>query len=199
MCWAGAGRVTLGGRGASSDLEDHPFGRGENPRDYYGKRPMGDGGVAYAFHPPLVRSLYFRLTRLGGSEALIAVDGTPGVRVAALDHLRLVVDAASDDALGFAKVYEVVRGARLGVRTAPGATVVARYAYRSDAGRSRVYQKTAVADASGAAKLVLPYSSERADLGHDARWSIESDGRTRELAVAERDVQDGRELSVTLE
>lgn len=174
-------------------------GRGENPRDYYGKEPMGDGGFAYVFRAPLVQSMYFRLTRLGGSEARVAVAGTVGESVLALDHLRLVVDAASDDALGFAKVYEVVPGAELMVRTTPGAQVVARYPYRSDAGRARVYQKTALADASGTARLVLPYSSERADLGHTARWSIESGGRTRELEVAESDVVGGRELAVTLE
>jgi hypothetical protein len=127
------------------------------------------------------------------------VDGTVGESVPALDHLRLVVDAASDDALGFVKVYEVVSGAELVVRTAPRAPVVARYAYRSAAGRSRTYEKSALADATGVARIVLPYSSERADLGQSARWSIASGGRTLELVVAERDVQDGRELSVTFE
>jgi len=174
-------------------------GRGENPRDYYGKEQLGDGGFAYQFRSPLVQSLYFRLTRLGGSEARLAVAGTTGESVRALDRLRLVIDAASDDALGFAKVYEVVPGATLVVRTTPGGEVAARYAWRSDAGRARTYQKSVVAGPDGTARLVLPYSSERPDLGQTARWTIESGGRTAEIGVAEDDVRGGRELSVTLE
>jgi len=174
-------------------------GRGENPRDWYGKEPLPDGGVAYVLRPPLLRSMYHRLTRLAGSEARLSLAGDGDVTVPALDHLRLMVDAARDDAIGFAKVYEVVAGAVLVVRTTPGAEVVARYAWRSDAGRERVYQKTARADGAGEARIVLPYSSERADVGHTSRWSIASGGRTVERMVAEADVRGGRELAVTFE
>lgn len=174
-------------------------GRGENPRDWYGKEPLPDGGVAYAFRPPLLRSMYHRLTRLAGSEARIVLAGDGELTVPALDHLRLMVDAARDDASGFAKVYEVVPGAVLVVRTAPRAEVVARYAWRSDAGRERIYEKSARADDAGDARIVLPYSSERADVGHTSRWSITSGGRTIERMVAEAEVRGGRELSVTFE
>ena len=173
-------------------------GRGESPRDYYGRSETADGMV-YTFRPPLLRSMYFRLTRLGGAQVeLTAEDGTTEI-VPALDHLRLVIDATSDDEIGFAKVYQVVRGATVVVHADPGAQVVARYAYTSDAGRQRVYEQTAVADAHGDARLVLPYSSERPDLGQAAAWSIESAGRRGELRPAERDVLDGRELRLSLD
>ena len=173
-------------------------GRGESPRDYYGRSETADGMV-YTFRPPLLRSMYFRLTRLGGAQLeLTAEDGTTEI-VPALDHLRLVIDATSDDEIGFAKVYQVVRGATVVVHADPGAQVVARYAYTSDAGRQRVYEQTAVADAHGDARLVLPYSSERPDLGQAAAWSIESAGRRGELRPAERDVLDGRELRLSLD
>ncbi|MBY0278088.1 hypothetical protein K2Z84_22365 [Candidatus Binatia bacterium] len=173
-------------------------GRGENPRDWYGREPLADGGVAYVFRLPLLRSSYFRLTRVAGSEATVAVPGGPSETVPALRGLRLVVDATSDDATGFVKVYEVVPGLSLRVRTTPGATVVARYEWRSDVGRARAYVQSAVADAAGEAILSLPYSSERPDLGHVSSWRIEAGGATRELQVAEADVRSGHEQAITL-
>jgi len=174
-------------------------GRGENPRDYYAKQQTKDG-VTYVFQPPLVRSLYLRLTRLGGSEVkLPAAAGAAAETVPALDHLRLVLDSANDDEIGFPKAYQVVRGADLVVHGAREGTVRARYAYRSDAGRERVYEKTVAGDARGEARIVLPYSSERPDLGQTSPWLIESAGRTRELRVAERDVLEGRALDITLD
>jgi hypothetical protein len=104
----------------------------------------------------------------------------------------------SDDAIGFAKVYEVVRGLRLRVQTTPGARVVARYEWHSDVGRSRVHVQSALADASGEALLSLPYSSERPDLGHTSSWRIGVGETTRELEVAEADVRAGREQTITL-
>lgn len=168
-------------------------GRGENPRDWYGKAPTPDG-VIYTFEPPLLRSLYARLTRFGGSEVpLERPDGTTEV-IPALDHLRLVVDSASDDQIGHVKVWERVPGATLVLRGAPGAEVRLRYAWRSDAGRARTYEKTVRLDASGEARVVLPYSSERPDLGQSSAWRIESDRATREIRVAEQDVLGGREI-----
>ena len=173
-------------------------GRGENPRDWYGREPLEGGAMAYVFRRPLVRSTYFRLTRLGGSAATVALQDGPSESVPAMPGLRLVIDSGSDDAIGFAKVYEVVPGATVRVRTAPGTAVVARYSWRSDAGRSRVHEQTAVADDAGEAVLALPYSSERPDLGQTSAWRIEAGGATRELRVTEDDVRAGRERTVTL-
>ena len=173
-------------------------GRGENPRDWYGREPLADGGMAYVLRRPLVRSTYFRLTRLAGSAATVALQDGPAESVPAVPGLRLVIDSGSDDAIGFAKVYEVVPGAVLRVRAAPGTSVVVRYEWRSDAGRSRVHEQRAVADDTGEAVLSLPYSSERPDLGQTSAWRVAANGTARELHVAEADVRAGRELTVTL-
>lgn len=173
-------------------------GRGEDPRAWYGREPLADGDVAYVFRLPLLRSSYFRLTRVAGSEATVAVPDGPSEIVPALRGLRLVIDAASDDVSGFVKVYEVVPGLALRVRTTSGTTVVARYEWRSDVGRARVHVQSAVADAAGDAVLSLPYSSERPDLGHVSSWRIEAGGATRELQVAEADVRSGHEQTITL-
>ena len=173
-------------------------GRGENPREWYSREPLADGSVAYGFRGPLVRSTYFRLTRLAGSEATVVTSDGVSETVPAARGLRLVIDSARDDEIGFAKVYEVVRGASLRVRTAPGATVVARYEWRSDAGRSRTHEQSAVADAAGEAVLSLPYSSDRPDLGHASAWRITAGGATRELRVSDEDVRAGNERTVTL-
>lgn len=174
-------------------------GRGEDPRTYYGREALLDGRIAYAFRLPLIETAYFRLTRLAGSEATVATGGAEPQHVSAMRGLRLVIDSASDDAIGFAKVYEVVPGARVRVQASPGATVVARYEFRSDAGRRRAYEQSARADADGVALLELPYSSERPDLGQTSAWRITADDASTELRVAEDDVRTGRERTVTLE
>jgi asparagine N-glycosylation enzyme membrane subunit Stt3 len=173
-------------------------GRGDNPRRWYLREMLADGDIAYVFQLPLLHSTYFRLTSLVGSEATVTVPDGPSEMVPAIRGLRLVIDAARDDAIGFVKVYEVVPGMRLRVRTSPGARVVARYAWRSDVGRQRTYVQSAVADPSGDASLSLPYSSERPDLGHTSPWRIGVGESTRELTIAEADVRAGREQTITL-
>ena len=74
----------------------------------------------------------------------------------------------------------------------------ARYAWTSDAGRERQYLATAVADDRGEARLLLPYSSERPDLGQQAPWKIGGLGREVDVAIDEAAVRDGRELRLDL-
>ncbi|MFN8600133.1 MAG: STT3 domain-containing protein [Candidatus Binatia bacterium] len=173
-------------------------GRGENPRDWYGKEVLPDGGVSYPVRAPLARSTYFRLTKLAGSAARVSLPGGDTVDIPAVPGLRLVIDAPRDDGQGFAKVYEVVRGARAVVNAPPGAVVRARYAYTSDAGRERTYETSSVADVSGRAVLELPYSSERPDLGQTSAWRVTSGDRARDVRVTEDDVRTGRERAVDL-
>lgn len=171
-------------------------GRGENPRDWYDKEILSDGGVAYPPRAPLVRSAWFRLTKLAGSAAHVTLPGGETVDVPAVPGMRLVIDAPRDDGPGFAKVYEVVRGARAVVSAPPDAVVGARYAYTSAAGRERVYETSSVADAGGRAVLELPYSSERPDLGQTSAWRLTAGERTRDVRVTEEDVREGRERAV---
>lgn len=172
--------------------------RGENPRAYYGKDPTPDGGVRYTFLPALLRTMYARLTRLAGSEAAIGPGEGPESVVPALGRFRLVLDSASDEAPGFPKAYQVVRGATLVVHGTPGAAVRARYAYGSNAGRPRRWETSAVLDARGEARLTVPYSSERPDLGQASPWIVESNGARREVRVPEAAVVQGGEVHVRL-
>ena len=56
----------------------------------------------------------------------------------------------------------------------------------------------AVAGADGEARLVLPYSSGRADLGQTSPWRIESEGRSKEIPVEEAAVLGGRDLRIEM-
>jgi hypothetical protein len=138
------------------------------------------------------------LTRLAGSEARLERPDGSTETVPALVHLRLVLDSANDDEPGFPKVYVVVRGATVVLYGRPDADVRLRYTYDGVAGRRRVHEKSVRLDAAGVARVVLPYSSERPDLGQTAAWTIESLGSTREIRVAEADVREGRVLEVRL-
>lgn len=172
-------------------------GRGGNPRDWYDRRE-GPAGLEYSVRAPLAHSTWFRLVRLGGAESDVPVAEGRREKVPALGRFRLVVDSAPDGAPGFVQAWEVVPGARLSVRTSPGVEVRASYAWTSDAGRERRYFATAVADDRGDARLLLPYSSERADLGQFSTWRLEIPGHALDLAVEESAVREGRELRVDL-
>ncbi|MFM7737217.1 MAG: STT3 domain-containing protein [Alphaproteobacteria bacterium] len=172
-------------------------GRGGNPRHWYDRR-QGPEGPEYSIRSPLAHSTWFRLARLAGSEAEVPVAEGGTVAIPALDHFRLVVDSERDGAPGFVQAWEVVPGARLAVRSAPGASVRASYEWTSDAGRARRHLVTAVADPDGEAHLVLPYSSARADLGQVSAWRVESEGRTNDLRVDEAAVRGGRDLRLDL-
>lgn len=173
------------------------LGRGENPRDWYDRRP-GPSGLEYPVKAPLARSTWYRLVRLAGSEAEVPTADGGRVTIPALGHFRLVVDSSRDGAAGFVQAWEVVPGARLTVRSTPGTTVHASYDWTSDAGRSRRHLASAVADERGEARLVLPYSSERDDLGQVASWRIRSRERERDLRVGEATVVDGGFLQLDL-
>lgn len=171
------------------------LGRGGNPRDWYDRRATPDGMV-YDYRPPLLHSLWFRLTRLAGAQADVnSADGVAEV-LPALGHFRLVVDSEGDGDPGFVQVWEVVPGARLVVQATPGTRVGVRHAFTSDAGRSRVHSATALADDTGRARFVLPYSSERPDLGQSSNWEVEIGSLRREVHVAEGDVREGRTLEI---
>jgi len=59
------------------------------------------------------------------------------------------------------RLFEIVPGAELEVRAAPGSDVVATLSLLTDGGRKRVYRNAERAGADGRARLVLPYATER--------------------------------------
>ncbi len=171
--------------------------RGGNPREWYDRRE-GPDGPSYSVRAKLAHSTWFRLVRLGGSAGDVPTTDTGSEKVAALDHFRLVVDGERDGMAGFVQAWEVVPGVRLSVRSSPGAEVRASYAWTSDASRPRIHVATARADGRGEARIVLPYSSQREDLGQTSSWRVESDGRDRDLPVGEDAVRGGHELRIDL-
>jgi asparagine N-glycosylation enzyme membrane subunit Stt3 len=101
------------------------------------------------------------------------------------------------------KLFEVVKGAALETRAAPGERVRARIELRTSAGRDFVYRQSARADERGLARLVLPYPtrSDRDDariVRADGAYRIEAGGAGAELEVSEAAVRDGALLTLSL-
>ena len=171
--------------------------RGENPRDYYGTRLDLAGGVEIEPRPPLLRSLYFRLTRWIGSAATLAGGSEREEEIPALEHFRLLLDSADDASRGSIKAFELVPGAELGISGPPGAPLALEYAFTSDTGRDRVYRRTVTLDAGGRAQVRVPYSSARPDLGQVSAWRLTGLGIDQRIPVSERAVRRGERIAVT--
>jgi asparagine N-glycosylation enzyme membrane subunit Stt3 len=153
-------------------------------------------GSRYAFHPEFFDLVPSRLfffdggTRDGigpalGAYRLLAESQTP---VAVLEH----------GAQRF-KLFGVVPGATLRVGGAsPGARISARVGVRTNVGRAFAWTTEAVADASGVARLRVPYATGwNGQVGASA--SQVTDGtRAASVAVPERLVTEGGEVYVEL-
>jgi hypothetical protein len=96
----------------------------------------------------------------------------------------------------FRSIFERVRGARVVVRARPGERVEARATVVSNRGRVFASVRTAVADASGRATLLLPYAAPAAPgaAGLAGPWEVEGAGRRFELLPSDGDVVAGRGL-----
>lgn len=165
--------------------------RGERTDDYYRKTPLPSGDQEIEYQPGLHATLYGRLVLLAGA-------GVEGGAPPALHHFRLMIDAERDHYPGYPKIFERVAGAQLRLRGPPETTYELRYEFVSDAGRNRAVVFEARTDTSGEAELVLPYSSERPDLGHVGRWRIRGPETTREVFVSEDAVVEGHRVDVDL-
>ncbi len=163
--------------------------RGASTRDYYAITRLPTGEQRIEHRPALLRTLYGRLAVLAGAGAEGAAEP--------LRHFRLVVDAQRDHTGGHPRVFERVEGARLRLRGRPGTTYELEYRFVSSAGRERRYAVAVRTDPGGGAEVVLPYSSDRPDLGHDSRWRVTGPGaapvaslRIPEAAVLRGEVLD---------
>lgn len=107
-----------------------------------------------------------------------------------------------DEAEGKApyKLFEFVPGATIELRTEPGAQVTAELALRTPLGRRFVYRVASRADASGRARLRVPYANPaRRKLQQDARatkrvqalgaYRVRAKERTFQVFLSEDDIQ----------
>lgn len=166
--------------------------RGEATRDFYAVTRLPTGEQRIEHRPPLLRTLYGRLAVLGGAGADDVAEP--------LRHFRLVVDAQRDHTGGHPRVFERVEGARLRLRGRPNAIYRIEYRFVSNAGRERRYARGVRTGPGGGAEVVLPYSSDRPDLGHDSPWRVTGPGAdpVASLRVPEGAVVRGEVLDVDL-
>ncbi|MBW2274117.1 MAG: hypothetical protein JRG96_12660 [Deltaproteobacteria bacterium] len=95
------------------------------------------------------------------------------------------------------KLYEVVKGAVIESRAAPGSEAVARLELRSPMGREFVYSASTRADAEGRVRLRVPYASEgQAPVTAAAPWHVRIDGRWHRVSISEPQVRRGRTVHV---
>jgi asparagine N-glycosylation enzyme membrane subunit Stt3 len=155
---------------------------GRDPGEYYWR-----GGPAAEFRAKFFRTMFCRFTLPSGEMS------APG-----LDGFRLILDSQMDGKAGYPTAWERVAGARLALRGEPGGGALISYEFVSPAGRRRVYLNSIKLDAKGEGEARVPYSSERPDLGHTARYRVIQGSAILELAVGEKDVILGNTIPVAL-
>jgi hypothetical protein len=165
---------------------------------------LADRHGAGAVRPYPARSMTGRLAVAFGS-----LQEGPEGELPALGHHRLIwhrrsdgrpelAAVAPDIALG---VWEIVAGAHVVGRAAPGARVEARLALRTEAGRSHLHRAATRADAAGRFELVLPYPTDRPfspAVRAEGPWQLESGGRTTSFELSEDAVRSGAVVEIVL-
>jgi hypothetical protein len=133
----------------------------------------------------------------------------PGRR---LRHFRLVTEGPAGgrplgDLFGFPrpadvvpyKLFEIVPGAVLEVRGAPGAPVLASVEVRTPTGRRFEYEAQASVADDGVARLRVPYATAASATPTRALgpWRVAVDGAEFAVDVSEADVLEGRSVPVS--
>lgn len=174
--------------------------RGVPVRNYYSER-VALSGSTLAMEPALIRTPYFRLSRLGGSHVNLKNRRGNSLDIPALSRFRLIADSPYDDRDETSlKLYEFVKGARLSVAgVKKGGSCSITYKFVSSAGRERIYTDTAMAGEDGRLSFLLPYSSERPEYGHTAGYVITcGQGFSANIHIREKDVVDGGLVEIRL-
>ena len=136
-------------------------------------------------------------------------DGLEAAELPALSHFRLVaegpeggVSVASllvpslEGAVAY-KLFEVVEGAVLEAALEPGARVSASALIVTEAGRRFTYRARGVADASGVARIRVPYPTEATGPARaHGPWRVSSGGSVRCARPSEREVREGASVPV---
>jgi asparagine N-glycosylation enzyme membrane subunit Stt3 len=160
-------------------------------------RSTGSGHPRGEYAPD---SLFARLFHWSGSSARLA-GAQAGQEVPALGRHRLVYESSlvlgqGRAARPYARLYEIVEGARLVGEAEPGAPVEARLELQGGHGRLDFVARTR-ADASGRYALRLPYSNEPSGPGVRAarHYRVTSGAASGRAVVPEAAVRSGAEVS----
>lgn len=95
------------------------------------------------------------------------------------------------------KLFEVVAGALLEVRGAPGAPVLASVTVQTPTGRRFEYRAMARVEPEGVARLRVPYATEGGTPAHTlGPWRVRVGDAERSVRVGEADVLEGRRVPV---
>lgn len=158
---------------------------------YFARSRSDRGEESINLLPPAMRTLFFRLAILEGSERTFHNDRGGELRIAGLGRFRLLADARVDGKPDHPKLFELVPGATLEVRADPGETVWIRYRFTSDTARAHLYERSAVASERGVASFVVGYPSDWPELGFSSRYEIEVSGVLFHVAVPETAIAAG--------
>jgi len=120
-----------------------------------------------------------------------------------LDGFRLLYESPStspDDPLRESqwKVFQQVAGARLGVRTTPGAEVRAATSALSNAGRSFDWEVSGRAGPDGLARLRLPYASGVNGAVKAGPWIVTDGAASAAVVIHEAEILAGAERGLSL-
>ncbi|HEB90509.1 MAG TPA: hypothetical protein ENI85_13135 [Deltaproteobacteria bacterium] len=145
-------------------------------------------------------SMFSRLYRLRGSEGRLVVDenGGSGI-VPSLTRHRLIYESAPlhpDDAKPYCLLFEIVPGAELVGRAAPGAHVEISLAVAPRVGRRFRYVVEVEADPMGDYAVRLPYPNDSfsPEIRTGARYVIRSGTRSVTVAIPESAVTEGSKI-----
>lgn len=148
---------------------------------------------------PAPGSLFHALYLLDGSEATDPETGDTSVP--ALAHHRLIFETLGRNfgdaqAPPVYKLFEVVAGADVTGRAAPGRRILVQLALRTNRGRSLLYQTRVAADAAGRYRVRLPYATTGGPEALTAApfYRFACGDEVRGLGVGEPAVQQGLPL-----
>jgi hypothetical protein len=142
--------------------------------------------------PAFTKTMYFRLgsSYMGSQGTATYPDGTKQA-IEPLHHFRLLLETPKRDAIRPLRVFERVAGARLTVAGAPAGGLRLSYTWKNPEGRDRRY-RLELETRDGQAQAVVPYSSERPELGQTSALRLEGpDGRVLSVNVPEEAVARG--------
>jgi len=138
-------------------------------------------------------------------------DGNSGDTGRRLEHFRLIDEGpqggrglseifdtppAGASSLPY-KLFEIVEGAVIDGRAAPGSEAIARLVLRSSQGREFVYEASGRANARGRVRLRVPYASQgEAPVRAVAPWHVRMDDRWHRVAISEEQVRAGAHVFV---
>jgi asparagine N-glycosylation enzyme membrane subunit Stt3 len=149
--------------------------------------------------PPQRASLFRALYVRDGSSRRDADDGA--LLLPALERHRLVFESRGRDfrdakAPPAYKLFEVVAGAEVEGRAAPGRAIDVGLYVTSNRGRRFLYDTQVVADAEGRYRVRLPYATTGGPpaLKTSPFYRFSCGGEVQGMFVDEQDVQAGREL-----